>query len=117
MKPLHKINTCALAVNLLLFIVPCFGMLAMIPLGLIQLLIAAGVSLNYYRQLDKQRQKLIQGYWLFVVIDFIGIAALYYFKGNSYYFDFIPLFILPGCIAIYFVYTTYSTTKYLNQQP
>lgn len=99
MKPLHKINTWAVAVTLLLFVIPWFGLLAMIPLGIIQLLIAAGISITFYRQLDNKQQKLINYYWLFVIIDFISIATVYFY--NGYFNDFycLSLFILPGCIA------------------
>src|SRR5688572_9230421 len=114
MKTIHMINTWAVAINILLFFVPYFGMLAKIPLGALQLLLAAITSIIFYRKLDKKESILIQRYWLFVFVDFVLIAAAYasdHFSNDIYI---IPLFLLPGLIACYFVYTTYSITKHFN---
>lgn len=117
MKSIHKINTFAVAINLLLFIVPWFGMLAMIMLGVLQLLLAAGINIRYYRHLDRRHKNLLLTYWLFVIVDFAGIAVL--LCADSHFVGGIPSIILlslfPGFIAFYFVYTTYKITRYFNQ--
>jgi hypothetical protein len=117
MKTIHMINTWAVAINILLFTVPCFGMLAMIPLGALQLLLASITTITFYRKLDKKGSLLIQRYWLLVFVDFVLIAITYasdHFINDIYI---IPLFLLPGFIACYFVYTTYFITKHFNHQP
>ena len=114
MKTLHYINFCALIITICLFINPVLGMLAMMPLGIIQLLVAGAITINYYRKLDKKKQSLLLKYWLCVIIDLIGIAIyIYYYDTFCDNIISIPLmFFFPACIAIYFAYTTYSITKY-----
>ncbi len=116
MKTIHQLNSWALAINALLFIIPWFGMIAMIPLGVIQLIMAAGISINYLRHLDSKHKKLMGCYWLLVLIDLLGILYLWY-NDSRFYQDFlivVILFIIPGCTAFYFAYATYSITRYLN---
>lgn len=115
MKILHQINFWALVTNCVLFIIPTLGMLAMIPLGILQLILAVAVLFCYYPNADRKRRVLVLRYWLFVAIDFAGIGAAYYYDRFSNDLYSVPfLFVFPACIAIYFVYTTYSITKYFN---
>ena len=115
MKTLHKINIIALAINLVLFVVPMLGMLAMMGLGAVQLVLATIITSVYYRALDKKRRSILLRYWLFVAVDFAGIAwSNYHDRFSNDLFSVPFLFIFPACIAIYFGYTTYSITKYLG---
>lgn len=117
MKNFHKINIWAVGINLVLFIIPALGMLLMVLLGLTQLLLALGISSAYYRELDKKHKNLLLLYWLLVILDFTGIALMAGIDNFHNDFTVIPfLFLIPACIAFYFVYVTYSITKYFNYE-
>ena len=114
MKTLHKINVYAVGVNILLIIIPFLAMLLLIPLGIIQIIIALIVTFKYYKRLDVKHRKIINLYWLFVALDFLGIAIMAITGDPTDIFKITALAILPPFIAIYFVYTTYTLTKYLG---
>ena len=117
MKTIHQINFWTCIINVFLFIVPYLGLLFMTVLGAIQLLLAMAVVFCYYRGLDKKMCNMIIGYWVFVAIDFSGLALAYGHDSFSNDLFCIPLlFLFPAAIAIYFVYTTYTITKNLSHE-
>ncbi|AWH83867.1 hypothetical protein HYN59_01480 [Flavobacterium album] len=114
MKTLHKINTWAVVTNLFLCIIPFLGMLALLPLGLLQLILAFIITGRYYRNLDRKRRSVLLKYWLFVTLEVTIMVVVCLFDGFSDLSAVFLLFLFPACIAIYFVYTTYTITKYFK---
>lgn len=117
MKTIHKINFWALMINLVLFLIPFLGMLFMMVLGFVQIILALTLLFCHYRGLDRNMRTMIIGYWVFVAIDFAGIALMA--ASDNFHTDFtsiLTLFVFPACIAIYFVYTTYTITKNLSHE-
>lgn len=114
MRTIHTINKWSLIINIFLFIIPILGMLVMILLGLIQIILAIVISTLYYTTLKKQERFLLYSYWLFVFLNIVPMIIIQFYDYTI--FDFpgsIPYFIIPGCIAFYFVYVTYRLNKAL----
>ena len=112
MKLIHKINFWTLAINIVLFIVPYFGMAFMMVLGAVQLVLALAIVFSYYNNLDNNDRVNIKIYWLLVAADILAIIAYHAF--DSFFNDLFSigaLFLFPGAIAIYFFYITYTITK------
>ncbi|MEE1896741.1 hypothetical protein V1389_00240 [Flavobacterium rakeshii] len=114
MKSIYRINSFFLICNLLLFIVPCFGLLAMIPLGIIQLTTAIGISLTFYRKINFELKKILKIYWLLVGLDSLYIMLYINLKKSHYDIYEIIFFAYPMLIACYFVYVTYRINKFIN---
>jgi hypothetical protein len=117
MKTIHQINFWTFIINLILFLIPFLGMLFMMVLGFVQIILALAIVFCHYRRLDRNIRIMIIGYWIFVVIDFIGIGATHFYSNFANDALVIPfLFLIPGVLAIYFVYTTYTITKNLSHE-
>lgn len=114
---LYKINETALIINITLFIMPWFGLLAMFPLGILQLLSALSITLIYYKTISHKSRILLNLYWLFVAINLIFIIAVHY--NNKAFLNsglsIVSLFVLQGVTAFYFVYATAQIKKHLSK--
>lgn len=87
----------------------------MMVLGFLQLMIALVIVFYHYRRLDNKMRTMIICYWIFVAIEFIGLAVGYTYDNFANDAISVPfLFLFPAAIAIYFVYTTYTITKNLK---
>ena len=116
LRLLYYINLIAVLTNLLLFTEPCYGMLAMIILGALQLIMALCISFAFLRHLNKKTQCLMLIYWTMVAIDFIYFALYFYFLGTLGTGIYqITFFTYPMLIGCYFLYITYHINKNLNQ--
>lgn len=107
---LYKVNKWALIINILLFIVPWFGMLAMAPLGALQVLSAFSITTLYYNALDLKCKKLLKTYWLLVAAN-AAFITIVHIEAGTYLYSWISaasLFMLPGLTALYFFYTIYQ---------
>jgi hypothetical protein len=81
-------------------------MYAQLILGPLQLLLAGIITYKHYKKLDNQTRKQLNHYWIAAAVA-LALAAI-----SGYFFDmlcwlaFIPLFILPMAVAIYFLILT-----------
>lgn len=117
MKTIHQINFWTLMINIFLAIVPFLGMLFMMVLGLVQIALAFAITFCHYSRLNHNMRMMIIVYWIFVAIDFAGIALMAGSDNfHTHFTSILTLFVFPACIAIYFVYTTYTITKNLSHE-
>ncbi|WP_299246820.1 hypothetical protein [uncultured Aquimarina sp.] len=107
MKTIHNINKWSLIITLLLYLTIYLGLLAQIPLGFIQFVLALSI-LGHWKQLNSLSKKLILTYWSLFVSYWLAFAIM----GNSLNdLWFIFYSIIPMSIASYFVYITYQIKK------
>jgi hypothetical protein len=115
MEALHKINKWSFIITLVLYITVYSGMLAQLILGPIQLIIAAIISIKYFKILSYRQRHQIKVYWLLVTIA--GLLLIWVKFYNPYFsndfFLIVTLFVFPMFIALYFVYLT---SEIKNQQ-
>ncbi|MFK8046596.1 MAG: hypothetical protein AB8B72_13950 [Crocinitomicaceae bacterium] len=116
MKNLHIINKWSFGITAVLFLLVytfMFGLIAMFFLGIIQLLLALTITINWIHLTDKNKNKILL-YWLFCC-SWAIISYLAYDNFNGYTG---PLFftVLPMSIAGFFVYITYKISKQSQQE-
>ncbi|MGY3792555.1 hypothetical protein [uncultured Aquimarina sp.] len=112
MKTIHNINKWSFIITLILYITVYLGLLAQIPLGFIQFVLACSI-LAYWKKLNIQSKKLIVGYWSLFVLYWVSFLIL-----NQNFESLFGLFffsVIPMSIASYFVYVTYKIKKYVEQ--
>ncbi|MHA7059649.1 hypothetical protein ACWGOQ_0020655 [Aquimarina sp. M1] len=109
MKTIHKINKWSFIITLLLYLTVYLGLLAQIPLGFIQFVLALFI-LTRWKKLNPLSKRLISIYWLL----FISYWLAFYFLNKSFEFVYGLIFyaVIPMSIASYFVYTTFKINKY-----
>lgn len=112
MKTIHNINKWSFIITLLLYITVYLGLLAQIPLGIIQFVLACSI-LAHWKKLNSISKKLIVSYWSFFALYWIT-----FFVFNQNFESLFGLFffsVIPMSIASYFVYVTYKIKKYVEQ--
>ena len=102
MKTLKKINKIALLTTLVLFLTVYLGLLAQIPLGIIQVISAIYLTIKMYHKLGYAKRHLCN-YWIVTITELILVYWLFCNFQETY--DAIKLLIMlvfPMSIAIYF---------------
>jgi len=102
MKTLRKINKIALFTTLVLFLTVYLGLLAQIPLGIIQVVSAIYLTIKTYYKSDYAKRHLTN-YWLVTIAE----LALFYLQHYHYptsndAIEWSLMLIFPMSIAIYF---------------
>jgi len=102
MKTLKKINKIALFTTLVLFLTVYLGLLAQIPLGVIQVVSAIYLTIKTYNKLDYAKKHL-SNYWIITIVE----LTLLYLQNNYYQtsndaIEWSLMMIFPMSIAIYF---------------
>ena len=117
MKSILIINKIALFTTLTLFIIIYFGLLAQIPLGIIQIMSAIYLTLKTYRK-SVYAKKHLSNYWIITITELILVYWLFYKSQKTYdAVQWLIMLIFPMSIAIYFYITMkkivqeYETTK------
>ncbi len=107
-KTLDRINKVAFILTLILYVTIIYGMITQILLGITQLTIAV-ILLFKKDDLTEEINKYMNYYWGLVFGFFIFIGLLYY----NIFPDIARLliFIIPICIAGYFVFITNKILK------
>ena len=115
MKTLRKLNNIAFYTTLILFITVYLGMLAQIPLGIIQVISAIILSYNVYLK-SNYAKKHLTIYWILTLTELILLYLEHYQYQSSN--DFIELSLMvffPMAIAIYFkIIMNHITKEYEN---
>ncbi|MBW1296724.1 hypothetical protein [Aquimarina litoralis] len=112
MKTIHNINKWSFIITLLLYVTIYLGLLAQIPLGFIQFVLAFSI-LAHWKKLNNLSKKLIVGYWSLFVLYWITFFILN--QNLESMFGLFFFSIIPMSIASYFVYVTYRIKKYQEQ--
>ncbi|KOS07636.1 hypothetical protein AM493_17495 [Flavobacterium akiainvivens] len=117
MKYIHYINFFALGITLLLYVTLFLGMFAQLILGSLQLLLAAIITIAYYEKLNERCKKLLLRYWAFALAAvFIALVTWLAYEDNTTA-TVLFIFVIPMCVACYFVYVTSCINGYLNPEP
>jgi hypothetical protein len=113
---IHVINKIATGATLLLYVTLICGMYAQIVLGPLQLILAAIVTLLYYKKLDTIRKGLLLRYWMAaaIALALFGMSCMYWDSMDLIII--VSFFIIPMIVACYFVYVTSMLNKYIESQ-
>lgn len=108
MKTIHNINKWSFIITLLLYLTIYLGLLAQIPLGFIQFVLALSI-LGHWKKLNLLSKRLISIYWFL----FISYWIAFYILNQSFetMYGLIFYAIIPMSIASYFVFATYQIKK------
>ena len=102
MKTLEKINKIALFTTLILFLTVYLGLLAQIPLGIIQVVSAIYLTIKTYNKSDYAKKHL-SNYWIVTIVE---LSLLYlqshYYQTSNDAIEWSLMLIFPMSIAIYF---------------
>lgn len=109
---IHIINKIATGATLLLYLTLIGGMYAQIVLGPLQLILAAIVTLLYYKKLDTIRKGLLLRYWMAAAIALALFGMSWMYRDSMDLIIIVPVFIIPMIVACYFVYVTSMFNKY-----
>lgn len=102
MKTLKKINKIALCTTLLLFLTVYLGMLAQIPLGIIQVISAIYLTVKVYNKSDYAKRNL-SIYWIVTLSELaLFYVQHYYFPTSNDAIEWSLMVVFPMSIAIYF---------------
>ncbi|MDR6762404.1 hypothetical protein J2Y38_002615 [Flavobacterium sp. 2755] len=102
MKTLKKINKIALCTTLILFLTVYLGMLAQIPLGIIQVISAVYLTIKTFNHSDYAKKNLTY-YWIATVSELtLFHIQHYYFPTSNDAIEWSLMVIFPMSIAIYF---------------
>ena len=94
MKHIHKINKILIIINLILGLTIYFGLLFLIPLGIVQIIMSVIIAF-YYRKLTNVIRLLLIIYCSITALVLISLLYMY-LKSN----DNQGLFILSMCISV-----------------
>lgn len=117
MKTIHNINKWSFIITLFLYLTVYLGLIAQIPLGFIQCVLAISV-LSYWKKMNPLSKNLIGMYWFLFISYWITFSILKESINNDIWFLFYA--IIPMSIASYFVYVTYTINqlhKGINIEP
>jgi hypothetical protein len=101
MKTLRKINTIAFYTTLVLFLTLYLGMLAEIPLGIIQV-ISAFILTFYVKDKSVQSKRQLMFYWIFVGFELALFLLEEFYLNAGDIVSFSLVIFIPMSIAIYF---------------
>ncbi|MDQ6471962.1 hypothetical protein RB619_15025 [Flavobacterium sp. LHD-80] len=102
MKTLKKINKIALLTTLVLFLTVYLGMLAQIPLGIIQVISAIYLTIETYHKSDYAKKHL-SIYWIVAISELVlFFIKNYYFPITNDAIEWSLMVFFPMSIAIYF---------------
>lgn len=102
MKTLKLINKIALCTTLILFLTIYLGMLAQIPLGIIQVISAIYLTVKTYNKSDYAKNNL-RIYWIVTISELVLFYVQhYYFPTSNDALEWSLMVIFPMSIAIYF---------------
>jgi hypothetical protein len=102
MKTLLKINKIALFGTLLLFLTIYLGLLAQIPLGIIQVISAVYLTSKTFAKSDYAKKHL-STYWIAAISELVLFYVQhYYFPTSNDAIEWSLMMIFPMSIAIYF---------------
>lgn len=103
MKIVYQINKITLIINLLLFLIPWFGMLFMMPLGFIQVVSSIWL-LTQKKRTSRNIQRMVT---IHLILSFIVITVMYYIN-NQWDWVFITGMIISGLLAFFFMFVSYT---------
>ncbi len=102
MKTLKKINKIALLTTLVLFLTVYLGMLAQIPLGIIQVISAIYLTVKMYHKSDYAKRNL-STYWIVTISELVLFYVQHnYFPTSNDAIEWSLMVVFPMSIAIYF---------------
>ncbi|WP_316636385.1 hypothetical protein [uncultured Flavobacterium sp.] len=102
MKKLKQINKIALCTTLVLFLTIYLGMLAQIPLGIIQVISAIYLSVKTYHKSNYAKKNLAI-YWTLAISELVLFyLEQYHFQTSNDAIEWSLMVIFPMSIAIYF---------------
>ncbi|WP_431243123.1 hypothetical protein ACQ9BO_26655 [Flavobacterium sp. P21] len=102
MKTLKKINKIALCTTLVLFLTIYLGMLAQIPLGIIQVISAIYLTVKMYHKSDYAKRNL-SIYWIVTISELVLFYVQHnYFPTSNDAIEWSLMVVFPMSIAIYF---------------
>ena len=112
MKTLRKINNIAFYTTLILFITVYLGMLAQIPLGIIQVISAIILSYNVYQKSSYEKKNLTI-YWILTLLElFLFYLEHYKYQSSNDFIELSLIVFFPMAIAIYFKIIMNHITKH-----
>ncbi|WP_298136182.1 hypothetical protein [Flavobacterium sp.] len=102
MKTLRRINNIAFYTTLILFTTVYLGMLAQIPLGIIQVISAIILSYNVYLK-SNYAKKHLTIYWILTLTElYLFYLEHYHYQSSNDYIELTVMVFFPMSIAIYF---------------
>ena len=115
MKTLRKINNIAFYTTLIFFITVYLGMLAQIPLGIIQVISAIILSYNVYQK-SSYAKKHLTIYWILTLLElFLFYLEHYKYQSSNDFIELSLIVFFPMAIAIYFkIIMNHITKDYEN---
>ena len=115
MKTLRKINNIAFYTTLIFFITVYLGMLAQIPLGIIQVISAIILSYNVYQK-SSYAKKNLTIYWILTLLElFLFYLEHYKYQSSNDFIELSLIVFFPMAIAIYFkIIMNHITKDYEN---
>lgn len=115
MKTLRKINNIAFYTTLIFFITVYLGMLAQIPLGIIQVISAIILSYNVYQK-SIYAKKHLTIYWILTLLElFLFYLEHYKYQSSNDFIELSLIVFFPMAIAIYFkIIMNHITKDYEN---
>lgn len=115
MKTLRKINNIAFYTTLILFITVYLGMLAQIPLGIIQVISAIIITYKMFLKSDYAKKHLTI-YWIFTLTElYLFYLEQYHYQSSNDFIELLLMVFFPMAIAIYFkIIMNHITKKYEN---
>lgn len=115
MKTLRKINNIAFYTTLILFITVYLGMLAQIPLGIIQVTSAIIITYKMFLKSDYAKKHLAI-YWILTLTElYLFYLEQYHYQSSNDFIELSLMVIFPMAIAIYFkIIMNHITKEYEN---
>lgn len=113
LNPIFEINRAMYIITLLLYLACTPGMLFQIILGIIQVVSAIYLTINFYKIASYFLRKLIVSYWLLATIILITILI---HKDIFSITGIILTFVSPMLIATLFMYLIYKLRKEINKR-
>lgn len=115
MKTLRKINNIAGGTTLILFITVYIGMLAQIPLGIIQVTSAIIIAYKMFLKSDYAKKHLTI-YWILALTElFLFYLEHYHYQSSNDFIELSLMVFFPMAIAIYFkIIMNHITKEYEN---
>ena len=115
MKTLRRINNIAFYTTLILFITVYLGMLAQIPLGIIQVISAIILTYKMFLKSDYAKKHLTI-YWILTLTElFLFYLEQYHYQSSNDFIELSLMVFFPMAIAIYFkIIMNHITKEYEN---
>ncbi len=115
MKTLRRINNIAFYTTLILFITVYLGMLAQIPLGIIQVISAIILTYKMFLKSDYAKKHLTI-YWILTLTElFLFYLEQYHYQSSNDFIELSVMVFFPMAIAIYFkIIMNHITKEYEN---